>query len=1021
MRKQLLLLLFSLFAVVGFARTVTGVVTNASDNEPIIGATVMVHGTQRGTATDIDGKYSIEVKDNDVLDFSYVGMTPASVKVGNKSTIDLALKENSQVLDEVVVTAMGQTQEKKKLNFAVQQLDADQVTAGSSVNIASSLQGKVAGLQVQSGGGSPNSSNSIVIRAISSVNASQSNEPLIILDGMPVRGSGSTLASINPNDIASMTVLKGAAASALYGQEAANGVIMINTKSGKDGKVEVTASGGWEISKAARTPKIQNTFVSGSKGFYKENAAGNGWGPMLNDKDSYYDNVGDFLGTGFLQKYDVSLTGGNEKYSAYASASYSRNEGVVPKDYKNQLSVFLKTQFTPTKKVKILLTSNFVNSTARAFGNAMSTVYNWNINKNMKDYETVEKLPNWANRYDNWNALIDSERVGATVSPYFGRYNDKSQTESTRIMLNGQISYEPIKNLVLTGKVAYDKGYTTYDSYTVPRFKESDFNNPDDDALKDYAYKYGSYTFQPSRGEQLTAQFLATYERKLFGDLDINLLYGMEYKETKGYESQLAGQKFKLGGEFYSFQNVDPTYFTNSGSSDYNLYLYHSEGNKYGYFGEIRFDYKGMAQLSVTGRYDGSSSFKQVNSTYFYPSVTGGLIFSELFKLQNKWFSYGKLRGNWAKVGKDSARYLFTNTYKQWSTFPDGGYGIDPTTSRAIELKPEMTNTWEIGADLRFFNSRTRLDLAYYSSKVDNQIVSVRVSPASGTILQTRNEGNIENYGIEASLQQDIIQNKDFSWTAFANFSLNRGRLNYLPDQLNEILGTNYGGTYPAAMLGGSTTGIVGKDYQRDPEGNIICDANGYPLISPEKTQIIGNREPDFLLGVGSNFRWKDFTVSFLVDARCGGDVANLTGSSLISSGMHHLYSKYRNREIVFKGVVANGDGTYSPNATPVILDQNFINTYFFPVSSNFIEDGSYIRLSYVTLGYDFSKLLAKGCPVKGLSATLTGRNLFLLTKYSGADPQIQISGASGVGGGGFDRYQIPSTRSFNLTVKATF
>ena len=247
MRKQLLLLLFSLFAVVGFARTVTGVVTNASDNEPIIGATVMVHGTQRGTATDIDGKYSIEVKDNDVLDFSYVGMTPASVKVGNKSTIDVALKENSQVLDEVVVTAMGQTQEKKKLNFAVQQLDADQVTAGSSVNIASSLQGKVAGLQVQSGGGSPNSSNSIVIRAISSVNASQSNEPLIILDGMPVRGSGSTLASINPNDIASMTVLKGAAASALYGQEAANGVIMINTKSGKDGKVEVTASGGWEI------------------------------------------------------------------------------------------------------------------------------------------------------------------------------------------------------------------------------------------------------------------------------------------------------------------------------------------------------------------------------------------------------------------------------------------------------------------------------------------------------------------------------------------------------------------------------------------------------------------------------------------------------------------------------------------------------------------------------------------------------------------------------------------------------
>lgn len=1021
MRKQLLLLLFSLFAVVGFGRTVSGVVTGASDKEPIIGATVMVQGSQRGTATDFDGKYSIEVSDNDVLNFSYVGMTPTSVKVGNRSTINVELKENAQVLDEVVVTAMGQTQEKKKLNFAVQQLDADQVTAGSSTNIASSLQGKVAGVQIQNGGGSPNSGTAITIRAISSVNSSQSNEPLVILDGMPVRGSGSTIASINPNDIESLTVLKGAAASALYGQEAANGVIMINTKSGKEGKVQVTASGGWEISRAARVPKTQDTYVAGSKGFYKENATG-GWGPKMNSTDKYYDNTGDFLGTGFLQKYDVSVTGGNEKFSAYASASYTNNEGVVPKDYKNSLSVFLKTNFNPSKQVKIQLTSNFINSKARAFGASMSTVYNWAINKNMSDYQTVEGLPNWSNRYDNWGALIDSEKIGATVSPYFGRYNDKSETESTRIILNGQISYEPIKNLVFTGKLGFDKGYSTYDSYTVPRFKKSDFDNPDSDELADYAYKFGAYSFQPSRSEQFTAQFLATYERKLFGDLNLNLLYGMEYKQNRSYEAQLAGQRFLLDGDFYSFSNIDPSTYTNSGSSDYNLYLYHTKSNKYGYFGEIRFDYKGMAQLSVTGRYDGSSTLIQAeNYSYFYPSVTAGVIFSELFNLKSDWFSYGKLRGNYAKVGKDAPRYVFTDTYKTWSTFPDGGYGIDPTTSRAITLEPEMTKTWEIGADLRFFNSKTRLDLAYYSSTVSNQIVSVRVSPASGTILQTRNEGDIENYGIEATLNQDIIQNKDFSWTATLNFSLNRGRLNSLPDQITQILGTNYGGTYPCAYLGGSTTAIVGKDYQRDNDGNVICDENGYPLINSEKTLLIGNREPDFLLGFGSTFKWKNLTASFLIDGRCGGDVANLTGSSLISSGTHHLYSKYRNREIVFKGVVANGDGTYRTNTTPVVLDANFINTYYYPVSSNFIEDGSYIRLSYVTVGYDFTSLLSKGCPVKGLNATLTGRNLFLLTKYSGSDPQIMVSGASGTGGGGFDRYNVPSTRSFNLTLKATF
>ena len=286
MRKQLLLLLFSLFAVMGFARTVTGVVVQASDKEPIIGATIQVHGTTKGTATDIDGKFTLDVKDGDVLDVSYVGMNPLSIKVGNQSTFSIEMKENSQVLKEVVVTAMGQTQEKKKLNFAVQSLNNDQVTAGGSSNFVNSLQGKVAGLQVSTGGGSPNSSSQVIIRAISSINSSQSNEPLIIIDGMPVRGKGSSLADINPDDIENMSVLKGAAASALYGQEAANGVIMITTKSGnKSGEVTVNGTATVEISTPMRVPKTQCTFLSGSYGFYKENSASGGWGPYARSTD----------------------------------------------------------------------------------------------------------------------------------------------------------------------------------------------------------------------------------------------------------------------------------------------------------------------------------------------------------------------------------------------------------------------------------------------------------------------------------------------------------------------------------------------------------------------------------------------------------------------------------------------------------------------------------------------------------------------------------------------------------------
>ena len=750
MKKQLLLLLFSLFAVMGYARTVTGVVTSASDKEPIIGASVQVQGTTRGAATDLDGKYTLEAQDNDVLVVTYVGMTPQKVKVGGRDVVDIVLQENSQVLEEVVVTAMGQTQEKKKLNFAVQSLNADDVSAGQSANFANSLQGKVAGLQVSTGGSSPNGSTQVIIRAISSINNSQSNEPLVIVDGMPIRSSGSSLGDLNPNDIENMSVLKGAAASALYGQEAANGVIMITTKRGQEGTMQVTATGGWEISNAIHTPKIQNLYEAGGGGFYSRNAASGGWGSYLTSEDRVYDNVGDFLGTGFLQKYDLSLSGGSKKFNAYASASYMNNEGMVPKDYKNRLSVFVKTDFKPSDQVSVQLSANFVNSKSRGFGNSMSSIYAWPINKDMSDYVTKEGRPNWWALYDNWDdrdILNDAGRITATVSPYYGRYYDKSETEATRMIINGQVSYEPIKDLVFTGKIGYDKGYSNYESYAVPRFVKTDFEDPESDAFSKYQHKFGSYTFQPSNSSQLTAQIVGTYKKTFAQDYTLNVLAGAEYKENKGVEASLAGQRFLLEGDFYSFMNTDPSLFSKSG--DYNMSLSHTRKNKFGYFGELRFDYKGMAQLSVTGRYDGSSTLKQVDCTYFYPSVTGGLIFSELFHLSNKVFSYGKLRGNWAKVGKDAPAYRFTTSYKNWELFPDGGWGVDATTAVANTLEPEMTSSWEIGADLRFFDSRTRLDVAWYSTTVDNQIVQVRVSPTSGTILQTRNEGSIENKGLE--------------------------------------------------------------------------------------------------------------------------------------------------------------------------------------------------------------------------------------------------------------------------------
>ena len=331
-------------------------------------------------------------------------------------------------------------------------------------------------------------------------------------------------------------------------------------------------------------------------------------------------------------------------------------------------------------------------------------------------------------------------------------------------------------------------------------------------------------------------------------------------------------------------------------------------------------------------------------------------------------------------------------------------------------------NSWEIGGDLRFFDNKTKLDIAYYSTSVDNQIVTVRVSPASGFILQTRNEGKINNHGVEFTLEQEILKSKKFKWNANINFGLNRGVVVSLPEDIIELQGTQYGDIFPTAYLNGSTTAISGKDYLRTDDGRVIVGTDGKPKINPTKSVLIGNREPDFLMGLSSTFKYKEASLSFLLDGRKGGDVVNVTGRGLWSAGQNKSLEFYRGRQIVWDGVVQQADGSFVKNTTPIVLDYRTIAESYAGVSSNFIEDGSYIRLSYVTLSYNLSKLLGKASSFKGLSCSITGSNLFLLTKYTGSDPQTNANtAAGGTGGMGIDNYPIPRTRSFNFTLNANF
>ncbi|MBQ2291692.1 MAG: SusC/RagA family TonB-linked outer membrane protein [Paludibacteraceae bacterium] len=1073
--KKILFVLTCLFCSVAMMASikVTGTVISAEDGLPVIGASVLEKGTSNGTITDFDGIYELTVSDKAVLVFSYVGLASQEVKVTGPKH-DVTLKADAIAMEEVVVTAMGVVQEKKRLNFAVQNIGGEALTENKSSNFVNSLQGKIAGVSVTNAGGSPNSGSQIIIRGISSVNTSQSNEPLFILDGVAISGGGSTAADINPNDIENITVLKGAAAAALYGQDAANGVIMITTKQGEAGKIKVQANGSWQWDQATRLPKLQQTYGPGAQGFYKDKTSG-GWGPMLGENDVIYDNIGNYIKTGFYHKYDFSVNGGSEKFQAYASANWSNAEGITPEDYKTRFGALIKASFTPAKWVTFQMGINITDTKSRSTS-GISSVYGWPINNDITDYKHDNGLP--THRY--WS---DVDKTASPISPLYSIYEDDGIAKKTRNVINGSVTFKPIKNLQIVGRVSYDVSHSSSDSYGVPRWDDSNVvpavTQPQGDIPADYAtaaagtypdwdkyYEYlawrtstsadqtfpllgltggymhpdnylltsdditnmsksalGYYSASMSRSQLFTAGANITYKVELPKDFSLDLMAGTELKMSEGYSMSNYGEDFIIPGT-YSLSNTNRDYMELSDRT-----VGHSGIRRFGYFGEIRADYKGLASLSVTGRWDWSSTIN--NNPFFYPSITGGIILSELIpglnETKNNWFSYWKVRGNYAVVGKDAPAYLYDRRFKQFGTYPDGGYGIDPTMSSASrDLMPEMSYSWEIGTDIKLFDNKTRLDVAYYSTKVDNQIVTVRVSPSSGYILQTRNEGAIRNHGVEFTLDQDIMKRKNFNWTMGLNFGLNRGTVVSLPEDVHEITGAQYGDIFTSAYLGGSTTALTGKDYQRNADGQVIVDENGYPKINPNKNEYIGNREAKFQAGLSSSMNVYGVQFSFLFDARVGGDVVNVTGRNLIASGNHSILEKYRGRQVVFDGVVETtdeaGNVIYVPNTKPITLNQTTITNYFYNVSTNFIEDGSYLRLSYVTLGYDFAKLMKNQKFFKGLKLNFTCNNVFLLTKYTGTDPVCNAStSAKGTGSAGIDDSPIPSTRSYNISLSASF
>ena len=1025
---SLIITVLCMMVQLGFAQslTVTGVVTSKDDGLPVIGASILVKGTSTGTITDFDGNYTITADKGQTLVVSYVGMKTQEIVVKNAMQ-NVVLVTDAEVLEEVVVTAMGVVQEKKRLNFAVQNVGSDDLTEGKSANVLNALQGRIAGVNVTTGGGSPNSGSQLILRGITSI--SGNNQPLVVLDGVPITGG---VDDLNPNDIESITVLKGAAASALYGQEAASGVLMITTKQVNAGKLVTTFNAGIQFDTPANLIEVQQKYLPGSNGFYREQTK-NGWGPMVRPDDVLYNNVRDyFKDFGLYHKYDLSLSGGSEQFQALASASFSNNDGIVPNDYLQKVTAMAKATYTPNKYIKAGVNVNITYNKSRGAG-SVSGIYSWPINDDITNYETESG--------DIRFLYFTEDKENSPYSPLWTRYKDYGVNLSTRTILSGFITATPVAGLNLTARVSMDQNNYSYDGYNVPRFSDTNFvpdSQKTDDLVTFLTHPYltesqvasasqssfGSYSNSSSLSRLLVAQFLASYHIDLPKEFALDFMVGTEIKQRTGLSNSVAGRNFIVPG-VYSISNVSDLIKSDVSVS-------HSKRRWAGVFGEIRADYKGLASLSVTSRWDWTSTLLYEYSPYFYPSITGGVTLSELIPgmtdTKNDWFSYLKLRGNWAMVGKDApSAYLFDRRFVDYPTLPDGGYSYNPTLSTAFNLAPEMSSSWEIGVDVRFFAGRTRLDVAYYSIQTNNQIVQVRVPYTSGYVLQTRNEGSVKNHGVEISLEQDILKRGGWTWTAAFNLGLNRGVVVDLPDDVDFIQSTQYGDIFPVAYKGGSTTGLLGSDYLRTEDGRIICDEKGYPQINPAKSLLIGNREPDFMAGLNTTVKYKGWTLSALFEGRLGGDVANITSRGLWSSGMHPSLEHYRGRQVVWDGVVqtgtdANGNPIYEQNTTPIVLDATTISEKYYNVASNFLEDGSYIRLQYVTLAYDFSSLLKKVKGIEGIKLSFTGNNLFLITRYTGSDPQANASvGASGTGSAGIDNYAVPSTRSYNVSFQLTF
>ncbi|MEE4178144.1 MAG: SusC/RagA family TonB-linked outer membrane protein [Bacteroides sp.] len=1006
MKKTLVLLgllVFMTFNVLGQARQITGTVTDASDGTTLIGVTVLIKGTTVGATTDLNGRYQINASPTDVLIFRFVGMETVEEPVGDRNVINVVLSTAATTLQQVVVTALGIEREVRTLTYNVQNVDSDDIMSSRQENLVNALQGRVSGVQITSTGGAPGASSEIILRGATSVDGD--NQPLFVIDGIPisnasVRGTTNRAADINPNDIESMSILKGAAAAALYGIDAANGAIIITTKRGKEGAVSVGLSTSTTLSQVGRLHDVQNTYSTGAAGLFNPRTFSH-WGPPLLRSDNAYDNLGNFFETGMANKIDANVSGGTSSMTYYMAVSSLGDDGMVPNTFYGRNSAMLTGTIKVSPKISLTTSSNIMKTNNQtgifsASGGWLMNVYRWPRWDNMVDYLN----PDGSER-NVWIPL-SGNLAEAPDNPMWSAYHQVRDDNVSRNINSFNLTYQPLDWLTLNYTAGRDYFQQHYKAVREPGSAGS------------AAYE-GAISEFNRESEKITSTLVVTADYDFTEKFRVTALAGHNLQSDFGRNTFVEGERFR-NPTLHSINNLREV--RNSQSTANRRII--------GVFGDLTIDYGRFIVLGVTGRNDWSSTLPLANRSFFYPSYSAAFIFSELLDGQMaKIFSFAKIRASYAQVGKDAPPHRLTQTLEQFygigSGWKNGAFAGNPI------LKPEITREFELGTDLRLLNGLFTIDFTYYERVSNDQIIQPRVTPVTGAILQTVNSGSVENKGIELLVGTRILRTEDLNWELTLNGFGNRSKLTKLFGDLVEFPVT-YGQVSSQAIasswLGEALFGIVGTDYKRNEAGQVIVDEDGYPLIDSQK-RYIGNREPKLYYGFTNDFRYKNLEFSFLIDGAYGAQLLNATSQFLISSGNHAMMEEYRNQEFVFDGVVEMPDGSYAANTQPIVLNQTFFNNYYILAGTNFVEEVAWVRLRNINLAYYLPQKLLSRIRIQEANLSVNFQNLWLLTNYSGGDPEVNNAGpgggASGAGTMGVDYFQVPLRKAVTLGLNLKF